>query len=152
MMVQKNSKIGMDIKKRDVIEVVIPNKPEYVSVIRLTASSIANRMGFDIDKIEDIKVAISEACSNAILHGVCENESNFKISFIIEMNRLEIIVCDRGAGCIAENIIKPDLKQPKEGGLGIFVIKSLMDNVDIKSDIGKGTIIKMTKYVGDDIQ
>ena len=44
----------------------------------------------------------------------------------------------------------PNLEEPKESGLGLFIIQSLMDEVDIKSDIDNGTIIKMTKYLGVD--
>ncbi|WP_044298812.1 ATP-binding protein, partial [Clostridioides difficile] len=46
----------------------ITTNPDYVSIIRLTAFGIANKMGFPIDDIEDIKVAVSEACTNAIKH------------------------------------------------------------------------------------
>ena len=45
---------------------------------------------------------------------------------------------------------KPDLENPKENGLGIFIIQTLMDEVSIESSDNKGTIIKMTKYLGVD--
>ncbi|WP_090554603.1 ATP-binding protein [Natronincola ferrireducens] len=141
----------MNKKCIDVIKLSVPNKPEYVSVIRLTASGIANRMGFDIEKIEDIKVAISEACTNAITHGICKEEANFNVDFYSHEEKLVISVYDNGKGCLNHNIKTPNLKEPKEGGLGVFIIRSLMDDVEISSNNGKGTVIKMTKYVGDDI-
>ncbi|SCY63111.1 ATP-binding protein [Alkaliphilus peptidifermentans] len=134
----------------DHIKLSIPNKPEYVSVVRLTVAAIANRMGFDIEKIEDIKVAIAEACTNAITHGKKDDQENFDIEFILKEKKLTMIVCDSGRGCITDEINIPDLNNLKEGGLGIFIIKSLMDEVEIASDIGKGTIIRMSKYMGDD--
>ncbi len=53
---------------KDCISLKLPTKSEYVSVARLTASVVANNMGFDIESIEDIKVAVGEACNNAVLH------------------------------------------------------------------------------------
>ncbi len=143
----------MSKKNNDEIKLSIPNKPEYVSVVRLTVTSIANRMGFDIEKIEDIKVAVAEACTNAITHGKNE-EDNFLVDFIMEEDKLVVNVSDNGRGCTTLNEIKnPDLdhlNHEKEGGLGIFIIRSLMDNVQIISNHGSGTIISMTKYMGED--
>ena len=54
----------------DSISMALPSKPEYVGVVRLTVSAIANRMGFNIEEIEDIKVAVAEACKSEI-SGTC---------------------------------------------------------------------------------
>ncbi|WP_053955180.1 ATP-binding protein [Inediibacterium massiliense] len=129
----------------------VPSKPEYVNVIRLTASAIACRMGFNIEQIEDIKVAIAEACTNAIKHGINNGEQNFKIEFLVDEEKIEIHVEDEGYGFLCSEIEEPDLSNPKEGGLGIFIIKSLMDDVQIMSSVGKGTKITMIKYLGDDL-
>ncbi|MEW9122914.1 MAG: ATP-binding protein [Thermotaleaceae bacterium] len=135
----------------DSLSISIPSKPEYVSVVRLTASAIASRMGFSIEEIEDIKVAVAEACTNAIVHGVCNSDTNFNINFLIDESKIYIQIEDQGSGFYCEAVEDPDLTSPKEGGLGIFIIKSLMDEVEVESKIGKGTTIKMTKYLGDDI-
>ncbi len=124
----------------------IPTKSEYVSVARLTSSVIANNMGFDIEDIEDIKVAVGEACNNAVLHTE-NNEHTFDLAFIAESERLVIEVKDSGKGFSMDNYEEPDLAHPKEHGLGIFIMKSLMDDLEIQSEIGEGTSIKMTKYL-----
>lgn len=135
----------------DHLSISVPNKAEYVNVIRLTASSIASRVGFDIEEIEDIKVAVAEACTNAIKHGMKNHKENFDVEFDIECDKMMINIKDKGVGFSLEEIEEPDLINPKEGGLGIFIIKTLMDEVKISSDIGKGTCIKMIKYLGVDI-
>ena len=131
----------------ETISMEISSKPEYVSIIRLTTSGIANSIGFSLNEIEDIKVAVSEACTNAIRHS-----KDNKVTFIFKIieNGLCIEVKDNGIGYDIDNIKKPDLDNPKENGLGIFIIESLMDKVQIQSEIDKGTIIKMTKYLGVD--
>ncbi|SHJ39986.1 serine/threonine-protein kinase RsbW [Geosporobacter subterraneus DSM 17957] len=135
----------------DSLSISIPSKPEYVSVVRLTTSAIASRMGFNVEEIEDIKVAVAEACTNAIIHSNCKQDDNFNIHFGMDEKKIVIQVQDQGNGFYCEAVEEPDLTSPKEGGLGIFIIKSLMDEVVLESDIGKGTTIKMTKYLGDDI-
>ena len=50
----------------DIVELILPFKAEYVSTVRLVASSLSNRIGFDVEVIEDIKVAISEVCSKIV--------------------------------------------------------------------------------------
>lgn len=135
----------------DNLSISVPSKPEYVNVIRLTASAIASRVGFDIEQIEDIKVAVAEACTNAIKHGIKNNMENFDVKFSIDCDRIVINIIDNGIGFSSDQIEEPDLTTPKEGGLGIFIIKSLMDEVMISSDVGEGTNIKMIKYLGVDL-
>ncbi|MGN1033753.1 MAG: ATP-binding protein [Intestinibacter sp.] len=125
----------------------IASNPQYVSVVRLTTSGIANKVGFCLDDIEDIKVAVSEACTNAIKHSL---DNKFYVEYTIFENGLTIEVIDNGKGYNINSVNKPNLNEPKESGLGLFIIESLMDDVKIKSDIENGTAIKMTKYLGVD--
>ena len=119
--------------------------PDFVSVIRLTLSGIASKIGFSLDDIEDMKVCVSEACTNAIKHS---DKDEFQIKFYIYPDKLTIEVSDDGIGYDVDYLASPDLKNPKTSGLGIFIIKTLMDEVEIKSCNKCGTIIKMTKLVG----
>lgn len=139
-----------EVIRSEMIELSIPHRAEYVSMIRLTAAAIASAMGFDIEAIEDIKVALSEACSNAIMHGGCAEEDNFIVQFIRETTRLEISVSDFGKGYQVQSLQAPKTEELNEGGLGIFIIKSLMDDVKIKSGNSQGTSITMTKNLRED--
>lgn len=127
----------------DNISISIPTKSEYVSIARLTASVLANKIGFDIEEIEDIKVAVGEACNNAVLHG--QNSDTYKINFIVSENSFQVEVIDSGKGFKMDEYKEPDLENPKENGLGLFIMKSLMDDVEIKSSNGDGTYIKLIK-------
>ena len=130
----------------DVISIKLPSKPEYVSIARLAASVLGNNVGFDIEEIEDIKVAVGEACNNAILHGTSD-ANYFELCFDVKDDRLDIEVKDNGTGFDKNTYNEPDLENPKESGLGIFIIKSLMDEVDIAGKNGEGTKLLMTKYL-----
>ena len=132
----------------ETIKMEISSNPDYIGVIRLTTSGIANKVGFSIDDIEDIKVAVSEACTNALKHS---GDKTFHIIFTILENGIEIEIRDNGKGYNVDSIEKPDLLNPKENGLGLFIIKTLMDEVIIESKNNTGTIVRMTKYLGVDI-
>lgn len=129
----------------DLISMNMSVNPDFISVIRLTLSGVASRIGFSLDDIEDMKVCVSEACTNAIKHS---KKDEFQVKFYVYPDRLTIEVLDDGIGYDIDSLASPDLKNPKTSGLGIFIIKTLMDEVEIKSCDKCGTIIKMTKLVG----
>jgi len=131
---------------KDKIRMSIPTKSEYVSIARLTSSVIASKIGFNIEEIEDIKVAVGEACNNVVIHSK-DGFSTFDLEFFAEKESLTIKVIDNGSGFSYDEYKEPNLLEPKENGLGIFIMKSLMDDLEIESKIGEGTLIKMTKYV-----
>ena len=132
----------------ETIKMEISANPEYVSIIRLTTSGIANKVGFCLDDIEVLKVAISEACTNAIKHSL---EDRFTIIYTMIEKGLTIEIIDNGKGYNTKEVSEPDLDNLKESGMGLFIIESLMDKVNVESTEGKGTSIKMTKYLGVDM-
>ncbi|AUS07690.1 anti-sigma B factor RsbW [Laceyella sacchari] len=143
----------MSGKPLDLVNLTIPAKPDYVGIARLAVSGIANRMGFSYDDIEDLKLAVSEACTNAVDHAYCGGDGEIEVSCNIFSNRLEIEVVDRGNSFNIEEIEKrtgpievgPTMNALRERGLGVFLMRSLMDHVDIKGD--NGVIVTMTKYI-----
>jgi serine/threonine-protein kinase RsbW len=137
----------------DFIEMRFPAKAEYVGVVRLTISGIASRMGFSYDDIEDLKVAMSEAVSNVVTHAY-NDEGEVTIGFGVYEDRLEVMVADRGGSFNLQKIkddIGPYNKETetivnlREGGFGLFLIKTLMDKVEINNKYG--VIVLMTKYL-----
>lgn len=132
----------------ETIKMEITANPAYVSIIRLTTSGIANKVGFCMDDIEDLKVAVSEACTNAIKHSL---DDRFTIIYTMIENGLTIEIIDNGNGYDTSSINEPDIENLKESGMGLFIIEALMDEVSIESQEGKGTSIKMTKYLGVDM-
>lgn len=129
----------------EMISMNMSSNTNFVSVVRLTTSGIASKMGFTLDDIEDLKVSISEACTNAIKHS---KEMNFEVNFYMYNDRLTVEVKDKGIGYDVDDVEDPDPNNPKTSGLGLFIIKTLMDKVDVCTGNEKGTIIKMTKMVG----
>ncbi|WP_062048819.1 anti-sigma B factor RsbW [Bacillus sp. JCM 19034] len=136
----------------DQITMSLPAKPEYVGVVRLTVSGIANRIGFTYDEIEDMKIAIAEACTNVVAHAY-EGTGMMNISFSVYEDRMEIMVADNGQSFdlsdLKDHLNPVDADQPvaelKEGGLGLFLINTLMDKVEISNQ--QGIVLVMTKFL-----
>lgn len=131
----------------DLLKFSVPGKPEYVAMVRMAVSALANNIGFDIEQIEDIKVAVSEACTNVVCH--CpKQQSCYEVFCELSESKIAISVADQGGGYDTTAYHTPNLDCPRQGGLGIFIIRTLMDEVDICSEVGNGTVIKMVKYCG----
>lgn len=118
---------------KDSIHLTIPSKPDYVSLARLTISSIAYGKGLTIDEIEDLKVSIGEACINSL-----ERNEKDSIAIVFETQDDKIVI--KVSDCIEE--VPEDLEASKERELGILIIRLLMDEVEF-TDYG----IEMTKYI-----
>ena len=129
----------------DLLKFSVPGKPEYVSMVRMAVSCIANNAGIDVEAIEDIKVAVSEACTNALCHGT-RQAGCYEVFCELEAGRISISVVDQAGGYDVNAYRAPELDCPREGGLGIYIIKALMDEVAIVTELGVGTQIKMVKY------
>src|SRR5690625_982248 len=145
------------VESFDFIEMKVPAKAEYVGVIRLSISGIASRMGFTYEAIEDLKVALSEAATNVVSHAYEQKEEGeLTLGFGVYEDRLEVMVSDQGDSFSFEEIkdrigpvtkeeeLKP-ISQIREGGFGLFLIKALMDKVEINNEYG--VIVLMTKYL-----
>ncbi|GAA0452624.1 anti-sigma B factor RsbW [Alkalibacillus silvisoli] len=138
----------------DFVEMKLPAKSEFVGVLRLTISGVANRMGFSYEEIEDLKVATSEAITNAVNHAYYEEDSGeVTIGFGLYEDRLEVMVADRGGSFdlqeVKEQIGPYDERETvedmREGGFGLFLIDALMDKVEINNN--HGVIVIMTKFL-----
>ncbi|MBA9029236.1 anti-sigma B factor RsbW [Peribacillus huizhouensis] len=136
------------------IEMKIPAKPNFIGVIWLTLSGIASRMGFTYDEIEDLKIATSEACTNAVQHAYKgQDHGQVKISFGLYEDRLEVMVSDSGKSCNFDEVrqgLGPyknehEVEFLREGGLGLYLIETLMDEVKIHQH--EGVTVFMTKFV-----
>lgn len=127
----------------------IPANADYLDIVRTTLYAIASKAGFAYEDIEDMKVALTEACSNAILHAYEDGmENKVDISFLQDEECLQITVRDYGRsyeGEIQADSIRTlhniPLGEVSVGGLGIFMMQALMDDVQIKSENGTEVVL-----------
>lgn len=119
---------------KDIIKLEIPAKSEFIPVARLTIAGISSRLDFNIEELEDLKVAVAEACINVLNQGTKEN-------IYMEFEVSEDCICTRVKDVkeVEGTSLLEDLN------LGMLIIESLMDEVEIK-DWG----LEMKKFVGVD--
>lgn len=140
------------VDQPNVIELKIPSLPKYVSVACLSVSNIARQMSFDKDAVENINLSVSEACTNVIKHAYKEESASNVIVIRAGMypNKIDIVVTDTGRGFNPRKV-KAYQRNPmttkidESLGQGIFLMKNLMDKVEIVSRIKKGTQVHMVK-------
>jgi stage II sporulation protein AB (anti-sigma F factor) len=123
------------------------SKPENIGLARLTVASFAAQLDFTLEDIEEIKVVVSEAVSNAVLHGYAQQEGIVRIEATLYPERLELVVEDQGSGI--EDV--PQAREPAyttspdRMGLGFTFMESFMDRVEIQSEPNQGTRVWMQK-------
>ncbi|MGC2131031.1 MAG: ATP-binding protein [Candidatus Aquilonibacter sp.] len=131
------------IDEVDVVDLRIPCKAEWVALARLSVAAVASRLNFSIDEIEDIKLAVAEACTNAIQHA--HGSPYIEIKCEAAGGGLRLSVRDYGRGTHPEHIRSRELNDERAGGLGVFLIRSLMDEVDYDVHPDRGTLLVMVK-------
>lgn len=128
------------------------------SFARMVVMAFMTDMNPTLDELEDVKTAVSEAVTNAIIHGYdVEKESSFlhcqvELSCIRDGRRLTVIVADHGVGM--EDVEKA--KQPffttkpkqERSGMGFSFMETFMDEVEVYSKLGEGTRVTMKKWIG----
>jgi len=129
-----------------IVELKIPAKPEYVGVARLAILGVASRMRFSYDEVEDVRLAVGEACTTAV-EWASKNrreDSDIVVRSTITDTTLTVEIIDR-AGTRQES---PEPSgEPNPESLGALLITLLVDEVNIIPADG-GTKVQMIKYAG----
>ena len=130
----------------DTIKFMIPGKPEYLTMVRLAISSVATTCGFDLDAIEDIKTAVGEACKHVSCHGFDGYSDQYEVICYAEQKHLEIRVKDACDTHSLEKLSRQCRNCPQDGDLGVFVIKSLMNEVSFcKTEDDRNEIVMIKR-------
>lgn len=143
--------------REKMIELRLPSRLGYERVAMDAASSIAHRMGFELDRVAALKTAISEAVTNAIEHGNEHNET-MKVVVLLTVRGDELIVSvtDQGRKTIDKDSLsataaRPDiatkLQADDKGGWGIWLIRELMDEVEFSTAPSGGNQVRMVIHL-----
>lgn len=127
--------------KIDVIKLEIPSSPEFVSLARSVIEGISSCVGLGDGHLEDLKLAIGEACTNAVKFSG-PGKPPVRVTYRIDPQRVEIEVRNTGAEFHEEKRCPraPSIEQLPDGGLGIYLIDQVMDELTITSEGGETTL------------
>ncbi len=123
-------------------EVVLnmPARAEGVGVVRQALAGMADALAFDAAVLSDMKMAVTEACTNVVVHAYEEEAGQLEVEMLAGEEDLTIVVRDHGAGIQP----KPARTEPPALGLGLPLIAALSDAFELRGTAGRGTEVRMT--------
>ena len=132
------------------IRLIIPAKPEYITLGRLALTGIARMRPEDVSEeaLGDLKLALTEACTNSVLHAYGDAGGMVEIGYELHTDKLVVEVADQGNGFAlagAQSALSED--ELMEGGLGIAIIEALTDELEITERPGGGSTLRFVKHL-----
>jgi len=129
-----------------------PSSTENLTVVRDFVTNLAKKAGCPEGCCDNIALAVDEACTNVIKHAHHHDpEIMIDLSVRFKDNKFQIIITDQGAGFKPDTMPKPDISkyvhEAKKGGLGLQLMKSLMDEIHYNLNPGKTNQLTMVKYI-----
>lgn len=128
----------------ELVELRIPARPDWVALARLAAATVANRLRFSIEEIEDVRLAVAEACAAVIQHEGHGEFIQLTCEALDDSLRVRVHDSGRHGGHVAKQE-RMNFDQARVAGLGIFLIRTLMDEVSYDVHPQLGTDLLMVK-------
>jgi serine/threonine-protein kinase RsbW len=132
-----------------VVRLIIPAKAEYITLCRLALTGISRLRPVSDETLADLKLALTEACSNSVRHAYDNADGQVEISYRLGPDSLEIEVSDEGAG-FEPTAEPPAAEDLSEGGLGIAIIRAVADELEIGPREGGGSRLRFVKNLSDE--
>jgi serine/threonine-protein kinase RsbW len=131
------------------VRLTIPAKAEYITLVRLALSGISQSRELSDEALGDLKLAVTEACSNSIRHAYTDgSEGSVEVVYELHPDRLIVEVCDDGPGFSVPEPAVIGEDGLNEGGLGIAIIRELADELELgPGDGGQGSRLRLVKFI-----
>jgi serine/threonine-protein kinase RsbW len=125
----------------------IPARAEYITLCRLALTGISRLRPLGEETLADLKLALTEACSNSVRHAYGDGEGHVDIRYELHPDRLVVEVTDDGEGFEPGGSRESD-DELTEGGLGIAIIRSVADDLEIGAGAGgRGSRLRFVKVL-----
>ena len=132
----------------NVVTLTMPAKTEYLVLARLALAGIARQVPMDEAVLADLKLAVTEACGNAVRHAHGGTHGVVRVRYEMTGETIEIAVEDEGPGipAVVPAAAAPDVDNLSEGGMGLAIIRAVVDELQIDGrEAGPGTVVRMRK-------
>ncbi len=128
---------------------------ENEGLARIVIAAFLTRLDPTLEQLQDVKTAVSEAVTNAVIHGYEEKGGKIRMRAVLEKGELEITIEDDGIGIEdVSKAMQPLFTTKPEGersGMGFSFMEAFMDKVTVKSSLGNGTTVHMWKSFQENI-
>ena len=126
----------------------VRSRPDNVGLVRLAVAALAAAAPFAVADLEEIKVAVSEAVTNALVHGYGGRDEGWVlVEASLSAEWLRVVVADRGCGMEDVGLARQAAADGERLGLGVLFMETFMDEVAIESHPGVGTRVVLQKRV-----
>jgi serine/threonine-protein kinase RsbW len=131
------------------VRLTIPAKAEYITLVRLALSGLSQSRQLPDETLGDLKLAVTEACSNSVRHAYSEGrEGSVEVVYELHPDRLVVEVSDEGEGFQVDEREPEDDEALPEGGLGIAIIRELADELEVGPGAdGQGSRLRFVKFI-----
>jgi serine/threonine-protein kinase RsbW len=130
-----------------VVSLTFPAKAEYIALGRLALTGLLRTRAIGPEIIADLKLALTEACSNSIRHAYAGSDGMVEIRYELDGRLLRVEVADEGGG-FDPALLGADPRDIDEGGLGIAIIRALTDELDVGPREGRrGSRLRFVKQL-----
>jgi serine/threonine-protein kinase RsbW len=129
------------------VRLTIPAKPEYILLGRLALSSLARLQPLSDEELSDLKLALTEACTNSVRHAYRDAPGTVEILYELLPDRVVVEVTDSGEGFTPPAEREEDPDDLAEGGLGLAIIRALADELEIGERSGGGSRLRFVKLL-----
>jgi serine/threonine-protein kinase RsbW len=122
------------------VRLTMPARPEGVGVVRQALAGMADALAFEPPVLADMKTAVTEACTNVVVHAYDSSSGMLEVEMLPDAESLTIVVRDHGTGIQP----RPARSEPPALGLGLPLIAALADAFELRGSAGAGTEVRMT--------
>ena len=137
---------GEGLETSRTVRLHVPARPEYIALARLALSGVAELAALSEEDVADLKLALTEAVSNSVRHAYAGGDGFVSIEYALSASALQIEVVDDGAGFDPDVPAPADGPELSEGGLGIAIIRTIVDELEIVSRPGtRGSRLRFVK-------
>jgi serine/threonine-protein kinase RsbW len=138
----------VNVNGAGVVALTIPARAEFIALCRLALAGLARTRALAPEVVADLKLALTEACSNSVRHAYAEGrEGVVEIRYELDSDRIRVEVADDGHG-FDPVLVERSPDEIDEGGLGIAIIRAVTDELDItRGPDGQGSRLRFTKYL-----
>jgi serine/threonine-protein kinase RsbW len=133
---------------KDSVKITVPSHPKYLGVVRDVAARICSACRLDEKEIENVKLAVDEACANVIKHAYRGDAGReIVVQFIAGPDRVEVVIEDDGITADPGAIKGRSLDEVRPGGLGVHFIRRTFDIVEFNAGKKNGNRLRLVKYL-----
>lgn len=134
------------------MELTIQSRTENLRKVREFISEAARSAGFSDESVEKIALAVDEACTNIIKHSYqFAPDKDIEISIFTRNGSFEVVISDHGRSFDPDTVQVPDMKEYikkyRRGGLGMYLMRSLMDVVEYSTVPGAKNTVRLVKFM-----